>query len=39
VDNLSVLKDIEAIIHRKIPTGQRGLRAVGMSPNTHWRLP
>jgi esterase/lipase superfamily enzyme len=39
VDNSSVLKDIDAIIHQKTPAEQRGLRAFGMSPNTYWRLP
>ena len=38
MDSSSVLRDIQAIVERKIAASQRGLRAMGVSPNQYWFL-
>jgi esterase/lipase superfamily enzyme len=39
VDSPSVVKDIQAIIERKVAAKLRGLNEAGTSPNIYWRLP
>lgn len=39
VDSTSVLKDLEAIIGRSLAASARGLRAMGVAPQSYWQLP